>query len=654
MKKTKTIGPVVVLFCVISIIVADAHAWSLVWTCPSCGESFSFPSSASSYRDSFAQRHLAVCRPSGSSSGTSYGGGTGDPTFDAMMPMLDSMFQQMGKSLAETLFGNPEEDRRRAEMRRLEQERLQEGERQRREEMARIRRELHQKLLSELMLLDTTGDLPLMTLSSFGDLGLLGVGQDGGDELELMGIDDGLRPAGTSFFGLGGGPGNSQPGGSEVTVKMSDLRRAAYLVQKAQGAEGSDAELLVDEGMKIAQGQPAFVAIDDSAVPVVSEDGLLAFQKANNDYRRSRDLHLQTSERFAKDDARYERARTLYEKAKAELEQAVESGDVDAAKQRELMNEVYERLQELRDARMHSKAELESAESDMLWAEAKQRRTLSDIVVPEPSVLPGILEEERRNLKPSIAERLAHMYEMPVAEKHDREYYQIVEQEYGFSDDPVLKERVERLTERVRALSPYPDEPSRVRIVDRPADPNLAGGLYRAPAVCTSDTIYFGIEYLEKNPSDDEIMFIAGHEMAHVQRGHHAKYILSQKLVSHTVSPDDLIDWDNTTLSDEQIQSIRQAAYDGALHDLNHEQELEADRLGFFMAISAGAKPGAIREAFDDVSSRRVGQPRSAADRLDDLTSTHPEDADRVEQIRRIYGRAIDKAPIQKKVGTVR
>jgi hypothetical protein len=244
-------------------------------------------------------------------------------------------------------------------------------------------------------------------------------------------------------------------------------------------------------------------------VPVVSEKGLLAFQKANNEYRRANDLHLQTSAHFSAHHSQYEKAKAVYERTREELAKTKKPKDMGPMAQNEMMDKLYNRLKDLYDARMQAKAELESAENDMLWAQARRRSALRDTIVPKPSVIPDILEKERENLKPSILERLRHMRHRSAGEEHARQFDQHIKDNYGFVNDPALSERIEHLTERVRALSPYPDESSHVRIIGRPRDPDKVSGLENG-AWSTSDTIYFGIDYLEEGASDDEIMFVAG------------------------------------------------------------------------------------------------------------------------------------------------
>ena len=161
------------------------------------------------------------------------------------------------------------------------------------------------------------------------------------------------------------------------------------------------------------------------------------------------------------------------------------------------------------------------------------------------------------------------MRDKSIAEEHAREFDKYVEENYGFVYDPALSEHVERLSQRVRALSPYPDEPSRIRIIDRPGDPGKASGLEKG-VWSTSDTVYFGIEYLQEGHSNDEIMFVAGHEIAHVQRGHYAEQLKAREDVSEAANPDELIDWENSPLSEKQKLKIHEAVYRGALHDLNY------------------------------------------------------------------------------------
>jgi Zn-dependent protease with chaperone function len=195
--------------------------------------------------------------------------------------------------------------------------------------------------------------------------------------------------------------------------------------------------------------------------------------------------------------------------------------------------------------------------------------------------------------------------------------------------DPAALARVSRLVERIRALSPYPDDPVAVRLYGAPVDPGASAGLASLAAFATSDAIYLNADFLKRNPGDDEILFVAGHELAHVQRDHYAAYwgaVRRQEAVARGMAALGTREVSSNPEVEALIIKIRQ-------HDLNYEQELEAERLGTTLALAAGARLDALRSRY----ARKIANetPRSAAA---EQAADHPTWRRIYEEQRKIWG----------------
>ncbi|MFQ5755769.1 MAG: hypothetical protein ACE5H7_06690 [Acidiferrobacterales bacterium] len=71
--------------------------------------------------------------------------------FDAMMPVLGGVFNAIGQGLANSLFGNPQEEARRKRQRELEAQRAAAAAQRRAEEEARRKEQEHKELMSAMM-----------------------------------------------------------------------------------------------------------------------------------------------------------------------------------------------------------------------------------------------------------------------------------------------------------------------------------------------------------------------------------------------------------------------------------------------------------------------------------------------------------------------
>jgi hypothetical protein len=202
--------------------------------------------------------------------GAGSGGGGGynaynDPFMNAMTPLLQSMFNQIGQDMANSLFGDPQEKARQlaeAEAQRLQNE---EEARRRAEALARQRQIAHEKLLASMKTIGTASrNIQLKSLSG-GSINWDGR-PSGGLQLKSLHDDAGtvdLRPAGTSFFGTGGGNGATDIAlgtNDPMVVDLRNYQRTSFLATAANNLPAQDQGMLIDEAVRAADGDTTFVA----------------------------------------------------------------------------------------------------------------------------------------------------------------------------------------------------------------------------------------------------------------------------------------------------------------------------------------------------------------------------------------------------------
>lgn len=248
-------------------------------TCPHCSWSQNFPSSDSSYAESMKQKHISMTHGSGGgSTGGHSGGYTGDFEFDVSMMLMQNFVQGFQQGV--------EQNRQRQEALRrqqiLEQQRRAEEERLRREREAREAREREQVRKRRRSALDRTMDAELKKLDIDTEL-TLKLDDSDGDGLQLKGLEDDLQPAGTSFFGTGGGDGAYT---DAMRADILRYRNATYLATAASGAGAKDQEFLIDEAVRAGNGDSSFIeAPPQDAKIAISEAGLISFQESKAHYR---------------------------------------------------------------------------------------------------------------------------------------------------------------------------------------------------------------------------------------------------------------------------------------------------------------------------------------------------------------------------------
>jgi len=156
-------------------------------------------------------------------------------------------------------------------------------------------------------------------------------------------------------------------------------------------------------------------------------------------------------------------------------------------------------------------------------------------------------------------------------------------EEYGFVTDPALVQRLNALVNRLQTLSTRPDVPIQVRVL---ATESGMG------ASATATTIYFDKAYLDRMPSESELLFVAGHELAHVQLGHFSETIIGREQDTKRLSKD-LGQEGTATLglrTKEALLKMRTGPWE-------QRQEEAADLLGAQQALEAGASSKGIQEA---------------------------------------------------------
>lgn len=180
----------------LTLVVLVPTLFALSWTCPYCRQSFNADSRYPSYFNQWKQLHMSQC-PKQSSGGGSVGGSGG-----AQMPgagaMNDSALQlgsQLGTLLGKLLFGDPQAAARQRDMSTEAAKQAVELEHQRLIAEIKEKQNQYDRLASVLML-DKPNELVPMGFDGDGR---------GLAPMDTVTTNASLRPAGSSFFGLGGG-----------------------------------------------------------------------------------------------------------------------------------------------------------------------------------------------------------------------------------------------------------------------------------------------------------------------------------------------------------------------------------------------------------------------------------------------------------------
>lgn len=217
--------------------------------------------------------------------------------------------------------------------------------------------------------------------------------------------------------------------------------------------------------------------------------------------------------------------------------------------------------------------------------------------------------------------------------------------QYGYAQDPAMEARLNGILTHLQMRSRRNDLPVTVRIIR---------GCTGMGAAASATTIYFEQCYLDKRPSDDELMFVAAHELAHTQLGHSDQYQIQEK-VERKLSPvnlDQLVPQDVRVANEANMAMVVGQAWTS---QFNKEHEQEADLLGAQMALAAGASPLGIHEAFERMAKdrdedertrlaamnekqRAIDRKNTARQQLDHLTATHADPEERLRMLEHSLG----------------
>jgi hypothetical protein len=365
---------------VLLLVSSPARADS--WMCPICRQTFNFDPRDSSYKASWTQMHMAA-------HGSSSIGYSGNSAVQAMTPLVQGVFNMIGQSMANAILSRQLQQQRMLELRRQEELRLAEEYRRAAEERRRREEEMHRRLMAELKPLDVGGELSTKGLDDLGGA------------LTPKGLDDNLRPTGTAFFGLGGDK-PAQP--ADAPVDLRNLRRASFLATKAVAATTTDADLLFDEALRVADGEKPVFNIPD-AVPVIGEDGLKAFQMANAAYRQAHRDDIAAMQEFT-------RAQDDHELLRDAVQQIHDRPDLLAAGGSDSITRRAEEAERaLREQLQKARTKLDVAQAWTSWSNTLRRMALRFTVDPDP-LLRDMLPRDNDPLSPDFRKRVRDAYEL--------------------------------------------------------------------------------------------------------------------------------------------------------------------------------------------------------------------------------------------------
>ncbi len=318
----------------------------------------------------------AICgrdRPAGHDFTHGGGGGAGgynagsDPFVQAMTPVLGSLFNQIGQGFANSMFTDPAAEARQQALRQEQQRQQVEEARKREADQARLRQIAHERLMKSLKLTSTAGTgLRLKSLDD-DEFGWDGRARSGG-----AGVGEGavgsevvdLRPAGTAFFGTGGG-GEPAAFTDTSVVDLRDYQRARDLAQAANGAPSADRDLLLSEAERAAVGGNTVVLDPNAKSPPVDAAKYESFQTAHRNYREAEHGLSAAQSRLSFAERRVAIASQVVRQLEQDLDKLVASGTGAGviAEKRKLLEEARKALAASEAERSAAQREVETAQS---------------------------------------------------------------------------------------------------------------------------------------------------------------------------------------------------------------------------------------------------------------------------------------------------
>lgn len=226
-----------------------------------------------------------------------------------------------------------------------------------------------------------------------------------------------------------------------------------------------------------------------------------------------------------------------------------------------------------------------------------------------------------------ILKRLREVFGAQISAEADAE----LKKRYGFYHAPVQTRSLSVMVEKLKKVSLRPGEKLNVRILDTSHLTTIAGA--------TSTTVYYDRAYLDMKPSDNELMFVTAHELAHAELDHVVLWVVNNKL---QLKLQDLEGLDRFNAKDPRVfTAIREAALKVVMGEYSREQEIQADVLGAKLALGAGASPAGIKETMDRLERlerKRMSKLNPPERKLDRLTADHPTPKERLSVLERVLG----------------
>jgi hypothetical protein len=168
---------------------------------------------------------------------------------------------------------------------------------------------------------DTSADNGAMQLKGFGDAA------PGNDAVADNAASGGAAGGQTCFFGECGpqNPDLSEPieaWNDPNVVDLRDLQQGEDLAVVATKAPPADRQAIMDQALAAANGDQSIQITmpPGNAVPVMSEQGLLAFQQANNAYRQAHDSAYQLQQSYQLNQQREAAANAIVTQTRQQLE----------------------------------------------------------------------------------------------------------------------------------------------------------------------------------------------------------------------------------------------------------------------------------------------------------------------------------------------
>lgn len=328
-------------------------------------------------------------------------GGSSSPSVSGLNPNLQAAFNTgaaLGAAFAERLRAAAA---RRAAEQAAEQQRM-EAERARQHALEEQRRQkMFERLSQELMGITGSPQLQLMGVSSGPGLQLMGVGKS--PDLQLMGSgnsttasNENLKPMGTCFFGSGGSCGASQgppdPTGDPNVVDLRDLQQGVGLAAAAVTLPPDQQQPILDQALDAANGDKTVQvsAPAGAPVPVISEDGLLAFQKANAEYRQARDSSYQLRKAFEDAQKQCEMGDLIAQTSQAQLEADLQNNmdQMSLAQKQQALAKIFKAALDQDLACGNTRAQLAASLENTDWTRyqaEEELRILAKKGSPDPS-----------------------------------------------------------------------------------------------------------------------------------------------------------------------------------------------------------------------------------------------------------------------------